>query len=705
MDDDYIMADNQIEKSKSPDSDPVACGSNTSTITHAGAGQSVGQLDQTPTPAHSFVSPFTTTPPTSFIQPGLSLASVGATSSQRSSEPRQPTMGAKPLGRTQTLGSLGPAPSLGRTSSDIFSGSGNASLFEQHDSSVDDDTLIKSDVDADIDIEVDDWQDGTQPLEEDVAMGEPQSQSQQQQQTGTTLAPPPSLTVSTNPSSAQSQHRFPSPVPTEPEDPDPEFISNQLARHQIKVTDYGMYPPYTAAAPHPPTLSPNTTPNTNGNNPNINISLTPEIFDPYKALGEFEYRLRQNPRTLPIPGKSLRRLLEINWVSVEEVRKRCSTDDIKNLEEFDERNRLRALRLSEKARTRQKDLSVSSGDEDGSGNGWGFGFNPDGSYPYLTLGYTNVPTYAERDELVNSVRPLFVTVDRVVRMAMAMERERERDRLEAEEAMAARRKREEEETKEREREAELERENIQREMNEERDREIREETAREEAKKSLGAWVSSSTTAPNTAGTIKIPPRGDTYGVAPTARKRSPHQAWADDDDAGDHEDEGDWDIEAKRLRLARSQSETWYEQERRLQQEQQAQQSQSQSRPQSQSPRKLPPAHAHTHSRSQSQSQSMNFVPPEKQYPAPLSTYDPHLYPDAASVIESQSQSQSQRGGAYAREGTPLNNPEDPQGQSQREGEGADVEEDTRPNALKRSPKKGLKRGLTRGRTLVQIC
>jgi hypothetical protein len=30
---------------------------------------------------------------------------------------------------------------------------------------------------------------------------------------------------------------------------------------------------------------------------------------------------------------------------------------------------------------------------------------------------------------------------------------------------------------------------------------------------------------------------------------------------------------------------------------------------------------------------------------------------------------------------------------------------DDTRPNALKRSPKKGVKRGLTRGRTLVQIC
>lgn len=45
--------------------------------------------------------------------------------------------------------------------------------------------------------------------------------------------------------------------------------------------------------------------------------------------------------------------------------------------------------------------------------------------------------------------------------------------------------------------------------------------------------------------------------------------------------------------------------------------------------------------SSSGSSSQNPHPQPPHKQYPAPLSSYDPKLYPDAAEVIESSSQSQ----------------------------------------------------------------
>jgi hypothetical protein len=516
------------------------------------------------------------------------------------------------------------------------------------------------------------------------------------------------LGVSTN----VNQQRQPSPVPTEPDDPDPDFISNQLSKLKIKVRDYGMCPPYAISSP-PPLPASSTEPGIAASyhrtNPDAFVPLTPETFDPFKALGEFEYRLRQLPRTLPIPGKTIRRLIEIGWITEDEVSKRCNDEDKKGLWEFDEHNRIRALKLSELRKRREIEFGLSATSEE-TGSAFEWGFDPrTGAYPYLVMRYDTIPSYAERDQLVTSVRPLFVTVDRVVRMAIASERERERDRLEAEEALSRRKKDDEEKEREESHRIEVE-------MFEEREKEEREEAM------GRGIETSDGINAPTmpSAGTIKLPPMNNITSM-PTARKRSPQQAWADDEPDSSDENE---DLEAKRLRLARSQSETWYERERREQLEKQQQQPVDEreaplsQRPptdilpsQSQSPHKyvVTPSHSRNPSNSKaspsnpqslSQSQTANLIPPEKQYPAPLSAYDPQLYPDAASVIESQSQSQQSLYPHYYHHSQ----------QQQREdtppisGEGEE-EEDTRPNALKRSPKKGLKRGLTRGRTLVQIC
>jgi hypothetical protein len=573
-----------------------------------------------------------------------------------------------------------------------------------------------------------------------------------------------SLTVNT--STKNNAQRFPSPIPTEPEDPDPEYIFEQLAKHKIKTRDFAIYSHYTtgnAPATHPSsTIVPapqhlhNTSPlSTAPLATQPTIPLTPETFDPYKALGEFEYRLRQNPRTLPIPGKTLRRLIEIGWVTENEVESRCSQEDLNELEEFDSRNRARLLRLSALREQRQKEFGVPASaagvpggvtvanetEKPGTGREENNGFTVTGAYPYLTLRFDTVPTFSERDELVMGVRPLFVTVDRVIRMAMAMEREKERDRQEAEAALERRRIAEEE--KER-----LERERVEREVLE-NDEEMQDASGDD----TVGG------------GVIRIPPMlqppaeimsGPT--TTATSRKRSPQQAWADDDDnAADNDLD---ELEVKRLRLARSQSETWYQQQAREAQMQSVESSQSPcqqqsqlpgSPPQSRSPRKVivpsPASHScsqpqsqsqyqsqqsqHSHSRSQSQSQP--FIPPEIQYPAPLSAYDPKLYPDAASAIESQSQQSQGRHpySQYSNHGitggdTPPASPTDDNnagGGEEGEGKGKGKEkksgvvgrgiglnedgepDDTRPNALKRSPKKGVKRGLTRGRTLVQIC
>lgn len=77
----------------------------------------------------------------------------------------------------------------------------------------------------------------------------------------------------------------------------------------------------------------------------------------------------------------------------------------------------------------------------------------------------------------------------------------------------------------------------------------------------------------------------------------------------------------------------------------------------------------------------------PLKQYPAPLSSYDPEIYPEAAEMFES-----SQRGAALARVDTPPLEEPEPQRPV-----------DNRPNALKR-PARGLKRTLSRTQTFTQL-
>lgn len=113
-----------------------------------------------------------------------------------------PKAESKPLGRTQTLDSLGATPSFGAGDGDVFfsytspnAGSTGSSVFEPRGNSaefnnVNDDDNDSDDIDVDADIEVDDvdeWEDGTQPLEledhdGDISMGEPQSPSSQPQQ-------------------------------------------------------------------------------------------------------------------------------------------------------------------------------------------------------------------------------------------------------------------------------------------------------------------------------------------------------------------------------------------------------------------------------------------------------------------------------------------------------------------------------------------
>ena len=88
------------------------------------------------------------------------------------------------------------------------------------------------------------------------------------------------------------------------------------------------------------------------------------------------------------------------------------------------------------------------------------------------------------------------------------------------------------------------------------------------------------------------------------------------------------------------------------------------------------------------SQSQS-HPPPPQKQYPAPLSSYDPRLYPDAKSAIELSALSQPR----------PVVRADTPPASAQAE----EQEQEQRPGALVRKPKR-LRRTLSRTQTFTQL-
>ncbi|GLB42722.1 hypothetical protein LshimejAT787_1201710 [Lyophyllum shimeji] len=132
------------------------------------------------------------------------------------------------------------------------------------------------------------------------------------------------------------QVRPPSPAPTEIDDPEPEALLQTLQTLNIKVRDFA-YP----APPASPFSSPSPAPKAT-----IHTPPTPatEIFDQYKGIAEFEFRLVQDPRTYPITGKTLRRLLDMGWVSMGEAKARLHQMDCEAMKEYDARDSRHAWR-------------------------------------------------------------------------------------------------------------------------------------------------------------------------------------------------------------------------------------------------------------------------------------------------------------------------------------------------------------------------
>jgi hypothetical protein len=97
----------------------------------------------------------------------------------------------------------------------------------------------------------------------------------------------------------QTTCRAPSPALTDivPEEMSPEEIIEDIKGKGIKVRDFAY-----EATP--------------------GVKRIPELVDPDHLLGDHDYILSKLPRTTPIPGRTLRRLLDIGWIKEPEARAR-----------------------------------------------------------------------------------------------------------------------------------------------------------------------------------------------------------------------------------------------------------------------------------------------------------------------------------------------------------------------------------------------
>lgn len=109
----------------------------------------------------------------------------------------------------------------------------------------------------------------------------------------------------------ERNRRSPSLVPTELETPEHEDVLRDLQRRGVKVKDFAFLP----------------------RQPNVKPAF--EIFDQFRGMVEYDYRLQQIPRDKPITGKVLRRLITIGWLDEAEVRKTVAQIDLDELEKHD----------------------------------------------------------------------------------------------------------------------------------------------------------------------------------------------------------------------------------------------------------------------------------------------------------------------------------------------------------------------------------
>ncbi|PPQ84368.1 hypothetical protein CVT26_007385 [Gymnopilus dilepis] len=120
--------------------------------------------------------------------------------------------------------------------------------------------------------------------------------------------------------------RAPSPALTEADNQDPQYIFGRLDVLRVRRRDYAFAQPY-ASKLDPEVFQ--------GDYAEEHAPQKPiEVFDQYKALTEVDYRFTQPVRTYPISGKTLHHLLEMGWLSREDLDMRGHPMDFEELEDF-----------------------------------------------------------------------------------------------------------------------------------------------------------------------------------------------------------------------------------------------------------------------------------------------------------------------------------------------------------------------------------
>jgi len=119
----------------------------------------------------------------------------------------------------------------------------------------------------------------------------------------------PIALLKTSPSKVDTIDRTPSPVPTEiiTDSWTQEEIVLDIQQKGIKVRDFAYEEP---------------------------LERVPELFDPYQALAEYDYRVMQRTRMVPITGKMLSRLLDIGWVTYADAKAKLREMDWEALDNY-----------------------------------------------------------------------------------------------------------------------------------------------------------------------------------------------------------------------------------------------------------------------------------------------------------------------------------------------------------------------------------
>jgi len=188
---------------------------------------------------------------------------------------------------------------------------------------------------------------------------------------------------------------------TEVDDPESQDIIADIQTRGVKIVDFAYAPPYARPATLPPVATASSSvlstpiPAENDNTTYTTTTLTPmlrpvtEIFDPYNKITEVDYRWSQSPRTYPVSGKSLRRLLDLGWITPNELAARAAPMDLAALEAFDARKPV---------------------------------------YPWKSIKWSGVvPSEAERKDMCNARRSFWAAMDRMKERVAAEERRRKEE--------------------------------------------------------------------------------------------------------------------------------------------------------------------------------------------------------------------------------------------------------------------------------------